>query len=71
MLLKKHLRKRLADEIGKPPYVIFSDASLVDMAQNLPMEASDFLFVSGVGQVKLERYGDQFINLITQHVQSQ
>lgn len=67
----KHLRKRLADEIGKPPYVIFSDASLVDMAQNVPMQASDFLFVSGVGQVKLERYGDQFINLITQHVQSQ
>jgi ATP-dependent DNA helicase RecQ len=67
----KNLRKRLADEIGKPPYVIFSDASLVDMAQNLPMEPSDFLFVSGVGQVKLERYGDQFINVITQHVMSQ
>lgn len=67
----KNLRKRLADEMGKPPYVIFSDASLVDMAQNLPMEPSDFLFVSGVGQVKLERYGDQFINVITQHVMSQ
>jgi ATP-dependent DNA helicase RecQ len=41
------------------------------MAQNLPMEPSDFLFVSGVGQVKLERYGDQFINVITQHVMSE
>jgi len=65
----KHLRKRLADEQDIPPFVVFSDASLIDMASQMPQSPFDFLQISGVGQVKLEKYGSDFIALITAHVE--
>jgi len=64
----KHLRKSIAEDDGVPPFVVFSDASLADMARLLPSSSAEFLAVSGVGQTKLERYGTRFISLISQHV---
>jgi ATP-dependent DNA helicase RecQ len=61
------LRKRLADEAGVPPYVVFGDNSLLLMARDKPTEPEAFLRVSGVGQAKLERYGDAFMNAIALH----
>ena len=58
------LRKRLADEAGMPPYIIFNDASLRDMAQRQPTTLDDFAGIVGVGQAKLARYGKQFVELI-------
>ncbi|HKQ14117.1 MAG TPA: DNA helicase RecQ [Steroidobacteraceae bacterium] len=58
------LRKRLADEAGMPPYIIFNDASLRDMAERLPTTLEEFATIAGVGQAKLARYGEQFIELI-------
>jgi ATP-dependent DNA helicase RecQ len=58
------LRKRLADEAGMPPYIIFNDASLRDMAQRQPTTLEEFATIAGVGQAKLSRYGDQFVELI-------
>jgi ATP-dependent DNA helicase RecQ len=58
------LRKRLADEAGMPPYIIFNDASLRDMAQRQPTTLEDFAGIAGVGQAKLARYGQQFVELI-------
>jgi ATP-dependent DNA helicase RecQ len=58
------LRKRLADEAGMPPYIIFNDASLRDMAQRQPTTLPEFSTIVGVGQAKLSRYGNQFIELI-------
>jgi ATP-dependent DNA helicase RecQ len=58
------LRKRLADEAGMPPYIIFNDASLRDMAQRQPTTLEEFSTIAGVGQAKLARYGDQFVALI-------
>jgi len=58
------LRKRLADAAGMPPYIIFNDASLRDMAQRQPTTLEEFSNIAGVGQAKLARYGDQFIELI-------
>ena len=55
------LRKRLADEEGVPPYVVFSDAALRGMCASLPRTDDEFLDVSGVGQVKLKRYGEAFL----------
>ena len=51
------LRKRLADEAGMPPYIIFNDASLSDMAQRRPTTLQEFSTIVGVGQAKLARYG--------------
>jgi ATP-dependent DNA helicase RecQ len=61
------LRKKLADENGLPPYVIFHDASLREMAQRKPVTIADFATIPGVGQTKLLRYGEPFIDIIREH----
>lgn len=64
----RSLRKRLADEAGMPPYIVFNDASLWDMAQRQPSTLQQFSTIVGVGQAKLARYGDQFVALISTQV---
>ncbi len=56
----RRLRKRIADEHNVPPYVIFSDASLKDMAAVRPGTLEAFRSISGVGERKLEMYGEIF-----------
>ncbi|MBT0892642.1 DNA helicase RecQ [Geobacter hydrogenophilus] len=58
------LRKGLADEQQVPPYVIFSDATLVEMATLRPATMDDLLRVNGVGEQKLGRYGTAFLEVI-------
>ncbi len=58
------LRLELAREEGVPPFMIFSDASLKDMARIMPQGEEDFLKVSGVGQVKLKKYGTAFLEAV-------
>ena len=60
----RSLRKRLADEQGVPPYVVFSDASLRMMTEQRPKTLDAFAEISGVGQAKLDRYGEPFTALI-------
>jgi ATP-dependent DNA helicase RecQ len=55
------LRKRLADERGVPAYVVFSDRTLQEMAIQSPRTRGELLAVHGVGQKKLEQYGDVFL----------
>ena len=62
-LLRK-LRTELASEEGVPPYIIFSDKTLIDMCVKLPENEDQFLDVSGVGAHKLEKYGDRFLKVI-------
>jgi ATP-dependent DNA helicase RecQ len=57
-------RKALADEARVPPYVIFSDRTLVEMAAVYPQSEERLLQVNGVGQVKAERYGESFLAVI-------
>lgn len=57
----KKLRTNFAIADNVPPYVIFSDATLVEMATYLPLTASDMLKISGVGDLKLEKYGGDFL----------
>ncbi|WP_100657678.1 DNA helicase RecQ [Alteromonas flava] len=66
----KHLRKSIADEDNVPPFVVFSDASLADMAAQMPTTKNAFLAVSGVGATKLERYGDAFLLVINEYLDS-
>ncbi len=60
----RNLRKRIAAEATVPPYVVFSDATLRAMCLARPANEGQFLQVSGVGQAKLERYGDEFLREI-------
>ncbi len=59
------LRKQIADRDGVPPYVVFGDASLAEMAATLPTDAEAFLQINGVGQTKLQRYGAEFMEEVT------
>jgi ATP-dependent DNA helicase RecQ len=61
------LRKRLADENGLPPYVIFHDSTLREMARHIPLDLDQFASLPGVGQAKLARYGEQFIAAVREH----
>jgi ATP-dependent DNA helicase RecQ len=56
------IRKELADAEGVPPFVVFSDKTLKEMCAILPTNEEQFLTVSGVGQMKLEKYGKPFIS---------
>ena len=60
----KALRRDMARDLGKPAYIIFSDATLIDMAQKRPMTRAQMLAVSGVGEVKYERFGERFLEAI-------
>jgi len=60
----KELRLSIAHEENVPAFVIFSDATLVDMCHKHPHTVEELLSVSGVGQVKLERYGERFLQLL-------
>ena len=60
----RQLRNDLANEQGVPSYIIFSDASLIEMAEKRPLTAEQFRFISGVGDMKLKRYGEPFMALI-------
>ncbi len=57
----RSLRKRLADALDVPPYIIFSDASLHEMANARPTTLDEFMAISGVGERKLAQYGEQFV----------
>ncbi len=61
------LRKRLAEQQGVPPYIVFGDATLIQMARDKPLDNAQLLTVSGVGQAKLDRYGDDFLDAISAH----
>lgn len=60
----KALRRELADRKKVPAYIIFADATLVDMCKKLPTSSDELLEVSGVGRVKMELYGEIFLNVI-------
>jgi ATP-dependent DNA helicase RecQ len=64
------LRKRLADERGVPPYIVFSDVALRQMARFYPAGDREFSRISGVGEKKLREFGAEFIREIAAHLQS-
>lgn len=69
--LFEHLRaerKQIAEEENVPPYVVFSDQSLSEMSMFYPGNKEEFLAINGVGQVKLERYGSRFMEIINRYL---
>jgi len=60
-------RKRLSEELGVPPFVIFHDATLMDMMDRMPLTHEQMSRVSGVGATKLENYGDEFLAVLSEH----
>jgi ATP-dependent DNA helicase RecQ len=65
--LLRNKRKELADAAGLPPYIIFSDKTLAQMAAYFPQTKDGLLNMSGMGKVKYERYGADFLNIIKEY----
>ena len=61
------LRLDIARELGKPPYIVFSDKTLRDMVRVKPITDDQFLAVNGVGESKLKQYGERFMAAIREH----
>lgn len=70
VLLKmlRDLRKKEAAKAGVPPFVVFQDPSLEDMALKYPITIAELLHIQGVGEGKAKKYGNSFLNLIAEYV---
>ncbi|NRB59389.1 MAG: RecQ family ATP-dependent DNA helicase [Winogradskyella sp.] len=69
MTMLKDLRKRNAKKLGVPPFVIFQDPSLEDMALKYPITIEEMNNVHGVGESKAKKYGKDFVALIAEYVE--
>jgi ATP-dependent DNA helicase RecQ len=65
----KDLRKDVSKKLGVPPFVIFSDPSLQEMATQYPITMDELTTITGVGQGKAQKYGKEFLELIKKHVE--
>lgn len=63
----RFLRKQIADKENIPPYIVFNDATLQEIAQYMPTSNIEMLQINGVGSIKLERFGQPFMALIQEH----
>ncbi|MGQ0286636.1 DNA helicase RecQ [Pasteurellaceae bacterium 22721_9_1] len=63
----RFLRKQIADKENIPPYIVFSDATLQEMARYLPTSKIEMLQINGVGHIKWERFAQPFMAIIQQH----
>ena len=63
----KAVRRDLADKKKVPAYIVFSDATLIDMCKRLPTNPAEMLEVSGVGKQKLEIYGEAFLEVLREY----
>jgi ATP-dependent DNA helicase RecQ len=68
MSMLRDLRKRVAKKLGVPPFVVFQDPSLEDMALKYPITSDELSNVHGVGEGKAKKYGNEFIELIARYV---
>lgn len=64
----RQLRQTIAKEKDLPPYIIFHDSSLKEMAAYMPQNQEEFFKIKGVGKKKYDSYGEEFINLINEYI---
>jgi ATP-dependent DNA helicase RecQ len=67
----RECRRRIAAEHGVPPYVIFHDATLLQMVETKPVTMDDLLSLSGVGRTKLDKYGTEFLQVLQDEAASE
>lgn len=69
MTMLRELRKKVAKKLGVPPFVVFQDPSLEDMALKYPISQEELVNIHGVGEGKAKKYGKEFITLISRYVE--
>jgi ATP-dependent DNA helicase RecQ len=65
----RELRKKVAKKLGVPPFVVFQDPSLEDMALKYPISLTELYNIHGVGEGKAKKYGGEFVTLISRYVE--
>nr|WP_315209172.1 DNA helicase RecQ [uncultured Flavobacterium sp.] len=68
MGMLRDLRKKVAKKLGVPPFVVFQDPSLEDMALKYPVSQEELINIHGVGEGKAKKYGKEFLELISRYV---
>ena len=68
MSMLRDLRKKVAKKVGVPPFVVFQDPSLEDMALKYPVSQQELINIHGVGEGKAKKYGKEFLELISRYV---
>ena len=68
MGMLRDLRKKVAKKVGVPPFVVFQDPSLEDMALKYPVSQEEMINIHGVGEGKAKKYGKEFLELISRYV---
>ncbi|WP_426064952.1 DNA helicase RecQ [Flavobacterium sp. DSP2-3-1] len=68
MGMLRDLRKKVAKKVGVPPFVVFQDPSLEDMALKYPVSQQELINIHGVGEGKAKKYGKEFLELISRYV---
>nr|WP_199000970.1 DNA helicase RecQ [Flavobacterium sp. ASV13] len=69
MGMLRELRKKVAKKLGVPPFVVFQDPSLEDMALKYPISLTELYNIHGVGEGKAKKYGGEFVALISRYVE--
>lgn len=69
MGMLRELRKKVAKKLGVPPFVVFQDPSLEDMALKYPISQEELINIHGVGEGKAKKYGKEFVELISRYVE--
>lgn len=69
MGMLRELRKKVAKKLGVPPFVVFQDPSLEDMALKYPITLTELFNIHGVGEGKAKKYGGEFVTLINRYVE--
>ncbi|CAD0009311.1 DNA helicase RecQ [Flavobacterium chungangense] len=69
MGMLRELRKKVAKKLGVPPFVVFQDPSLEDMALKYPISLTELYNIHGVGEGKAKKYGNDFVTLISRYVE--
>jgi ATP-dependent DNA helicase RecQ len=69
MTMLRELRKKVAKKLGVPPFVVFQDPSLEDMALKYPISQEELINIHGVGEGKAKKYGKEFVTLISRYVE--
>lgn len=69
MAMLRDLRKKVAKKLGVPPFVVFQDPSLEDMALKYPINLDELINIHGVGEGKAKKYGKDFVELINRYVE--
>jgi ATP-dependent DNA helicase RecQ len=69
MTMLRELRKKVAKKLGVPPFVVFQDPSLEDMALKYPISQEELVNIHGVGEGKAKKYGKEFVTLISRYVE--